>query len=120
MSAQELKQLSDHPLFTIGGHTTSHRSLSHHPEEVQKKEITDNREYLENLLGTHIDHFAYPSGNFNATTLKLLKKNNFTASFSTNSQPVEKHSSLYKINRFQVMDWGKKKFELNLKNWLRL
>lgn len=119
MSAQQLKQLANHPLFTIGGHTKTHPSLSDHSEEVQEKEITENREYLESLLGTHINHFAYPSGNFNATTLKLLKKNNFKAAFTTNSQPLDKHSRLYKINRFQVMDWGKKKFELNLKYWLR-
>lgn len=120
MSAQQLKQLSNHPLFTIGGHTKTHPSLSDHSEEVQDKEITENWLYLENLLNTQIDNFAYPSGNFNSSTLKLLKKNNFTAAFTTNAKPVNENTPFYEIPRFQVKNWPGGKLGNFINKWFRL
>lgn len=120
MSAQQLKQLSDHPLFTIGGHSKTHPSLPDHPEEVQENEIKENRNFLENLLDKNVDQFAYPSGNFGQATIKLLKSNQFSAAFTTSSKPVVKNTDLYKIGRFQVVDWGIEKFERFLKKWVKL
>ena len=119
MSVRQLKQLADHPLFTIGGHTKTHPSLSDHPQGVQEKEITENKRYLENLLKTNVEQFAYPSGNFGQSTTKLLKSNTFSAAFTTSSKPVVKNTDLYKIGRYQVMDWEKEIFGLKIKQWFR-
>lgn len=117
MSAEQLRSLADNPLFTIGGHSVTHPLLSSHPEEVQYREITENRQFLENLTEKKIEHFAYPSGNYDDITIKILKDNNFSAAFTTISKPVFKKTGLFKINRFQVNNWSEDKFKRTLKKW---
>lgn len=62
MNGEELKRCAAHPLITIGGHSTSHRSLASLPEAVMRTELSDNKAFLENLLQVSIDHMAYPYG----------------------------------------------------------
>lgn len=62
MSDAELRQCAAHPLITIGGHSTTHRSMASLPEAVMRSEFSDNKVFLENLLQTTIDHMAYPYG----------------------------------------------------------
>ncbi|WP_158607382.1 polysaccharide deacetylase family protein [Rhodohalobacter sp. SW132] len=119
MSVQQLKLLSDNPLFTIGGHTSTHPALAKHTKDVQKKEIVENQNFLENCLDEKIRSFAYPSGNFNSSTIQILKERAFSAAFTTTSKPVVKKTDRYKIGRFQVTDLNQKNFERSLSNWLR-
>lgn len=117
MSAEQLRSLADSSLFTVGGHTVTHPLLSSHPEEVQYREITENRQFLENLTEKNIEHFAYPSGDYDHITIKILKDNNFSAAYTTSSRPVFKKTGLFEINRFQVNNWGEDKFKKTLKKW---
>lgn len=62
LSLDQLKELARHPLVTIGGHTTSHPNLAQLPEAEARREIVDNKEFLEPLVGKPVEHFAYPFG----------------------------------------------------------
>lgn len=62
MNERELKSFSEHPLVTIGGHTTTHTFLSGLSDEAAYADIADNRRFLEQLLGAPVCHFAYPYG----------------------------------------------------------
>lgn len=62
MDDEELKRCAAHPLITIGGHSTTHRSLASLPEAEMRSELSDNKAFLENLLQTPVDHMAYPYG----------------------------------------------------------
>jgi peptidoglycan/xylan/chitin deacetylase (PgdA/CDA1 family) len=58
----EARTLAHHRLVTIGAHTTSHRALSTlEPDEV-RREMSDNKAFLEDLLDREVAHFAYPYG----------------------------------------------------------
>ncbi|HXP53092.1 MAG TPA: polysaccharide deacetylase family protein, partial [Bacteroidia bacterium] len=46
----------------IGNHTKTHKHLSTCSDETIRQEIIDNKEYLKNLLGSEIKHFAIPFG----------------------------------------------------------
>jgi len=120
MSVTQLKQLSDNPLFTIGGHTRTHPALAHHTKEIQKREIMENKAFLEHCLKKEIKYFAYPSGDFNNSTIQLLKEHSFSAAFTTHSKPVIKNAGRYKISRFQVANLTRKKFERSLEKWFRM
>jgi len=119
MTVQQLKQLSENPLFTIGGHTKTHPALANHTVDVQAEEIRENRRFLENHLDISVDQFTYPSGNFNDSTIKILKDHDFSAAFTTSSKPVLKNTDLFRIGRFQVTNLTRKKFERNLIKWIR-
>jgi peptidoglycan/xylan/chitin deacetylase (PgdA/CDA1 family) len=51
-----------HPLIEIGAHTTTHRALTLLPEEALRRDIGDNKTWLENKLQRQVPHFAYPYG----------------------------------------------------------
>lgn len=62
MSWQELRQVSAHPLVTIGGHTLSHYNLMRLSPEKALAEIEEGAVALERQLGQRPRHFAYPYG----------------------------------------------------------
>ena len=62
MSETELQHIHQSPLITIGGHTTAHFPLALLETDQVRREIADNRSFLQNLLQDPIDHFAYPFG----------------------------------------------------------
>ena len=62
LSRDELLDFARHPLITIGGHTTHHPWLASLPVEAARREIRENRNYLQDSLQQEITHFAYPFG----------------------------------------------------------
>jgi len=77
---EEVAELNKSPLVTIGGHTAHHLSLKHVPSKLLKKEIKDNKEELERVLGNKVIHFAYPYGSLddtNSDVVSVLKELNY-------------------------------------------
>ena len=120
MTLQQLKQLAGNTIFTIGAHTKSHPALSYHSKEVQSENIASNKTFLESELQLPINYFAYPSGNFNAETIEVMKELGFKSAFTTNPIPVKGKTDVFKINRFQVNNWNAEKFENKLNQWFRM
>lgn len=119
MSVSNLKQLSDSPLFTIGGHTSTHPSLSDFPAQIQETEISDNRDTLERITSDKVKYFAYPSGRYNQETIKILKELSFSGAFTTHSGFVSKNTDKYTIPRLQVCDWNMNTFKNKLRSCFR-
>lgn len=63
MDWDQLEDLADSPLATIGGHTVSHPMLARLSPRLVSEEILNGAERLEDELGIYPDHFAYPYGN---------------------------------------------------------
>jgi peptidoglycan/xylan/chitin deacetylase (PgdA/CDA1 family) len=62
LDTDELKALGQHPLATIGSHTSTHPALSVLEPPAARREMDENRSYLENLLQKPVRHLAYPYG----------------------------------------------------------
>jgi peptidoglycan/xylan/chitin deacetylase (PgdA/CDA1 family) len=62
MSWTEIRELSAHPLVTIGAHTVSHAMLAKAPEQTVRSELTASRLRLQEKLGFLPAHLAYPYG----------------------------------------------------------
>ena len=62
MSWDQIRELSHHPLCTIGGHTISHPALSMLPLEDARKEIKDGIAKIEHQTQNNVYYFAYPYG----------------------------------------------------------
>lgn len=62
LDVAELKQISKHPLATIGGHTTTHLLLRQLAADTARQEMVENKSWLEATTGQRVDHFAYPFG----------------------------------------------------------
>ncbi len=69
---EEVQQLSEHSLITIGGHTKSHVSLANQTKESANTEIQLGTEELEKKLSQSIRHFAYPYGSLDDVSNSLF------------------------------------------------
>ena len=62
MNWGEVEQLANFPNATIGAHTHSHPVLSRLSDGDAFEEIRRSKEILEERIGGHVRHFAYPFG----------------------------------------------------------
>ncbi|MFT5251169.1 MAG: peptidoglycan/xylan/chitin deacetylase (PgdA/CDA1 family) [Flavobacteriales bacterium] len=65
MNAEQIKEIADNPLFTIGAHGETHASLVDIPLEAAKREIINSKQQLETICGQPIAEFAFPFGYYN-------------------------------------------------------
>ena len=84
MTWGQVKELSQHPLCTIGGHTVSHPALNQLSDDDFRQEVRVGIEKLESISGKNIHHFAYPYGSPNEIGEReyhLIKEFNFKTAF---------------------------------------
>lgn len=85
MSWEQVKEISKHPLCTIGGHTVSHLALNKLGDQEFREEIADGINKLQSATGKPIQHFAYPYGSPNEIgerEYKLISEFNFKTVFT--------------------------------------
>ena len=85
MSWEQVKEISKHPLCTIGGHTVSHLALNKLSDQEFREEIADGINKLQSATGKSILHFAYPYGSPNEIgdrEYKLISEFNFKTVFT--------------------------------------
>lgn len=86
MSWEQVKEISKHPLCTIGGHTVSHLALKKLSDQKFRKEIANGVNKLQYATGKPIQHFAYPYGSINEIgerEYKLISEFNFKTVFTS-------------------------------------
>jgi len=62
MTEKQMIEADRHPLIEIAAHTTTHRALRLLSEEEVRRDIGDNKRFLEERLGREVPHFAFPYG----------------------------------------------------------
>jgi peptidoglycan/xylan/chitin deacetylase (PgdA/CDA1 family) len=117
VSEDQLLELSQQQLFTVGAHTKSHVALAFHPEQTQEQELLENRKFLAEVIGQEVSLLAYPYGNYNEDTVAIADMVNFAAAFTTEEKPVTKRSHLHRLGRFQVKNLSGKEFRQQLQAW---
>jgi peptidoglycan/xylan/chitin deacetylase (PgdA/CDA1 family) len=60
----------------IGGHSLRHRDLTRLSYKEQLRDITSNKQHIEQLTGQQMKYFRPPYGQFNEDTLEVLKELN--------------------------------------------
>lgn len=62
LSTPDLRDVSKHPLITIGAHTVTHRAVARLSAEDAMREMVEGANWLEEVLGTRPTHFSFPYG----------------------------------------------------------
>jgi len=70
MTAAQLREAQAAGI-TIGSHGMSHRKLAELAPSQQAIELRDSREALEDLLGQPVEHFCYPFGSIDRSSVRL-------------------------------------------------
>lgn len=71
----------------VCGHTVSHENLSTLSYDEQMYQITENKNYLETILGNEITCFAYPFGAYNGLTQYAVIEAGYLMAFDVSGGP---------------------------------
>lgn len=77
LTSEQLLMLAADPLVTIGSHSMTHLPLAGKDAEIQRNELLESKELLELLLGTEVSLFAYPNGQSDETTFRILTETQY-------------------------------------------
>lgn len=83
LSWSEVRELGESGLFTVGGHSHTHRILTHLPQEELEQEIRSSIELLTEALGGRPRHYSYPEGLrhcYSQTVIDCLKRHGIESS----------------------------------------
>lgn len=97
----QIKTLDHNPLFTIASHTIDHLDLPAQTPDVQAFQIIQGKHQLEQHLGHRVDDFAYPYGDFDATTLGLVHQAGFIAAVTTVPGTTQTADALLTLKRIR-------------------
>lgn len=82
LSEVELREISEHPLVTIGSHGLWHRHFHRLTRHDARFELTESRRLLSAITGTNVDLLAWPYGECNAELERLSAACGYRASWS--------------------------------------
>ena len=104
MGDEQLVALASDTLCTIGVHTCSHPHLSRLTVGEQRQEIADCKTDLERLIGYPVKHLAYPYGDYNKDTLKMVREMGFETATTTSGCPVRGDTHLLELDRVTLIE----------------
>jgi peptidoglycan/xylan/chitin deacetylase (PgdA/CDA1 family) len=117
MTADQLRQLGQNPLFDLGGHTVSHLSLASHSLALQQGELEENRRFLERTAGKPVPLVAYPYGHCNEDTRRASARAGYRAGFTTAGVTLSSSADVFSLGRFQVPNVPGNTFLDHLRSW---
>jgi peptidoglycan/xylan/chitin deacetylase (PgdA/CDA1 family) len=98
----------------FGSHALAHPWLSSLTPGEKKREIGDSVERCEQLSGTRPATFAYPYGDFDAYSERMVEEAGFACACATLGRSVSTGSRLFALPRMQVGDWSARELRLAL------
>lgn len=104
LSIDELLQLANEPLCTIGAHTVSHPRLDSLDTDMQCVEIAQSKHALEQLLGCSIGHFSYPHGAFTNETVEIVRRSGFRSALMAWGGTVRRGDDIMTIHRKELKE----------------
>lgn len=101
LSAAQVRELSGLG-FEIGSHSMTHSFLPNVDRKSLRTEIFDSKDLLEQLTGSHIDHFSCPGGRWESRVSEVAKAAGYasvvTSEIGTNSEMTDR----YRLKRLAV------------------
>jgi peptidoglycan/xylan/chitin deacetylase (PgdA/CDA1 family) len=117
LSRPQVCQLRDAGV-EIGGHTVTHPILARTDAATAYREIADNKDDLEALLGHRLRFFAYPNGvpgkDFSAEHAEMVRRIGYQAAFTTRPGVATAHTDRFWLPRFTPWDRSPLRFSLRL------
>ena len=82
LSEEDLRELSRHPLVTIGAHGLWHRHFTRLSTDEARRELRESRSRLKKITGRKIDLMAWPFGDCNAEVERLSEECGYRGAWS--------------------------------------
>jgi len=115
MNVEQLKELHNSGLVSIGAHTQNHPILANETDKAAEDEIKSSVNQLSEILDTTVEHFAYPNGvpdmDFGQREIKYLQEAGIKIAFSTENKTFKSSENTLSIPRNGI-SYGNKNFVL--------
>ena len=119
LSVENLKEMKNEGMI-VGNHTISHKVLSALSKKLQKVEIQESFNFIEQKIGvSNLKTFCYPYGgfhSFNKDTENILTKINTDFSFNVEKRDVSNKDLLKRPHALPRYDCNQFKFGKNINN----
>ena len=93
-------------LIEFGSHALTHPWLASLTNAEKSREIRGSIDRVERLSGRFPTTFAYPYGNFDEESERIVEEAGFTCACATLGHAVAPESGLFALPRVQVGDWS--------------
>lgn len=102
----------------IGAHTVNHPIMASISGDLARKEVSESKSYLENLLQEQVKFFAYPNGkpgiDYGRKDRDMVEQLGFLGAVSTQWGVCTDNSDSFQLPRFTPWDKSQLKFALRL------
>ena len=104
ITLQQLEEMNNDPLVTIGSHGKYHLRFSKIHPVNQFKEVCESATDIEKMTGKKCNYIAYPFGDFDKHILSLAKIGGYEYGFAVKGRPLLKnnHKDPYQIPRMSI------------------
>lgn len=99
LNAGDVRGMMATGLIEIGAHTLDHPNLASMNSDDQWAQINGSKDYLQKTFGVNVTSFAYPYGNYNATTVALVAKAGFLTAVTTQPGIVQNPAQPFLLHR---------------------
>lgn len=117
MTDTQVKHLSAEGI-EIGGHTVNHPILATLDDSATRREICENKLYLEQLTGRRLRFFAYPNGrlgsDYRAEQCQIVRDAGYEAAVSTHTGVSSATTDRWQLPRFTPWDKSPGRFLIRL------
>jgi len=114
LDADELRDLAASDVFTIGAHSVTHASLPRLTDDEKRREVTDSRVACEDLLGETVTSFAYPFGDRDRATERIVAASGFRHACATDPGVAVTIRDRFHLPRIAVENWSVGELEQHL------
>ena len=101
MTPDQLREMANDPLFTIGAHTCDHPALPRCTPQEAERQIAENKAWLEATTGVACDLLAYPHGAFTQPIAEICRKLGFRFAFADRSQVAETDMNISRVGVYK-------------------
>lgn len=101
---EQLKEMVDSGLCTIGSHTCSHPGLTRIPEKEMKTELEESKKRIELMLGINVRHFSYPHSMQDETVVKALRETGYRTATLGYGGKIRKGDNPFLLNREYIIE----------------
>ncbi len=105
MSWEHVAQLANEELFTIGGHSHSHKILSFLSAEELKDEITTSIDLIRQHVGLRVRHYSYPEGLehcYSNNVIKVLRNQGIVCCPTAVDGINDSQTDLFRLRRIMI------------------
>ena len=102
MNWDEAAEMGKSNLVEFGAHTVNHEILDQVSLERAEYEISSSCSEIEEHLGTRVNLFAYPNGNYNQAIKKIIRHEGLKAAVTTRKGLMTASSDIFEIPRIGI------------------